>query len=48
MKLELTLGSDTPKPSLVGPLIKLAVLGVVALVVVNRKDIRRYVRLRQM
>lgn len=48
MKLQLTLGSDSPRPSLVLPIVKLAVVGAVALLVINRADIRRYLRLRRM
>jgi hypothetical protein len=48
MKLQLTLGSDAPRPSLVLPIVKLALVGAVALLVINRSDIRRYLRLRRM
>lgn len=48
MKLQLTLGSDTPRGSLLVPLVKLALVTGVALLVMNRTDIRRYLRLRRM
>lgn len=48
MKLVLTLGSDTPQGGAAGPIAKLAILGAAWLVVMNRNDIRRYVRLRRM
>jgi hypothetical protein len=48
MKLQLTLGSDTPNKGALIPLVKLALVGAVALLVMNRSDIRRYLRLRRM
>jgi len=48
MKLQLTLGSDTPRKGALAPLVKLALVGAVALLVMNRSDIRRYLRLRRM
>ncbi len=48
MKLVLTLGSDAPRRGLVAPVVKLVLVGLVALVIVNRADIRRYMRLRRM
>lgn len=48
MKLQLTLGSDEARPGLVLPIVKLALIGAVALLVMNRSDIRRYLRLRRM
>ena len=49
MKLQLTIGSDDgEKKGMVGPLIKAGLVGLVALAVVNRQDIRRYLRLRRM
>ncbi len=49
MKIVVTLGSDTPRPSSgVTPLVKLALTGLVALAVISRKDIRRYFKLRNM
>jgi hypothetical protein len=48
MKLQLTLGSDTPRKGALLPLVKLALVGAVALLVMNRSDIRRYLRLRRM
>jgi hypothetical protein len=49
MKLQLTIGSDGDKKgTAVAPLIKAALVGLVALAIVNRQDIRRYLRLRRM
>ena len=48
MKLEFSLGSDTPQAGLFVPMLKLAVVGLAALLVVNRSDLRRYLRLRRM
>jgi hypothetical protein len=48
MKLELSLGSDTPRGGALVPILKLAVVGLAALLVVNRADLRRYLRLRRM
>jgi Family of unknown function (DUF6893) len=48
MKLQLTLGSDSPRQGLLVPVVKLALVGAVALLVLNRSDIRRYLRLRRM
>jgi uncharacterized protein DUF6893 len=48
MKLQLTLGSDSPRGGLLVPVVKLALVGAVALLVLNRSDIRRYLRLRRM
>jgi hypothetical protein len=48
MKLQLTLGSDTPRSGLLVPVLKLVLVGLVAMLVLNRKDIRRYLRLRRM
>jgi hypothetical protein len=48
MKIQITLGSDTPQPSPLVPLLKLGLVGLAALIVVNRKDLRRYLQLRRM
>ena len=48
MKLVLTLGSESPRRGVVFPLLKFAVVGFMALVAMNRDDIRRYLRLRRM
>ncbi|MGH7911523.1 MAG: hypothetical protein ACREQM_18210 [Candidatus Dormibacteraceae bacterium] len=50
MKVQITVGNDAParRPGLWGPAIKLGVVGLVALAVLNRRDIRRYLRLRRM
>ncbi|HYW25230.1 MAG TPA: hypothetical protein VE953_13770 [Terriglobales bacterium] len=48
MKLQLTLGSDSPRGGALAPFLKLALVGAVALLVMNRSDIRRYLRLRRM
>jgi hypothetical protein len=48
MKLVLTLGSDAPRRGAVLPLLKFVVVGTMALVAMNRDDIRRYLRLRRM
>ena len=50
MKLQLTIGSDTgeKKGTAIAPLIKVGLVGLVALAVVSRQDIRRYLRLRRM
>jgi hypothetical protein len=49
MRLQLSFGSDAPqRGGLLGPIVKVALVGVVALVVMNRSDIRRYIRLRRM
>jgi hypothetical protein len=48
MKLQLTLGSDSPRPSLLLPIVKLTLVGAVVVLVMNRSDIRRYLRLRRM
>jgi hypothetical protein len=48
VKLEFSLGSDTPQAGLLVPMLKLAVVGLAALLVVNRSDLRRYLRLRRM
>jgi hypothetical protein len=52
MRLQLSLGSDTPqarkKGGLVAPVLKLSLVGGLALLYVNRSDIRRYLRLRRM
>jgi len=48
VKLEFSLGSDTPQAGLFVPMLKLAVVGLAALLVVNRSDLRRYLRLRRM
>jgi hypothetical protein len=48
MKLQLTLGSDAPSKGTLVPLVKLALVGALALLVMNRSDIRRYLRLRRM
>jgi hypothetical protein len=49
MKLVVTVGSDTP-PRKVGmlPVLKYGVVAAVALLAMNRGDIRRYLRLRRM
>jgi hypothetical protein len=49
MKLVLTLGTDSPRGK-VGTLavLKYAVVGILALLAMNRSDIRRYMRLRRM
>ncbi len=48
MKLVVTVGSDGPRGGVVAPILKLALVGLAALLVVNRTDIRRYMRLRRM
>ncbi|MDQ6772033.1 MAG: hypothetical protein M3024_03440 [Candidatus Dormibacteraeota bacterium] len=48
MKLVLTLGGEVPRGRALTPILKLALVGAVALVVMNRADIRRYMRLRRM
>jgi hypothetical protein len=48
MKLVLTLGSESPRRGVVLPLLKLAVVGFMALIAMNSDDIRRYFRLRSM
>lgn len=48
MKVVVTLGNDTPRAGVVIPLLKIALVGLAALAVVSRKDIQRYVRLRNM
>ena len=48
MKLVLTLGSDATRRGALAPILKLALVGLVALAVTNRSDIRRYLRLRRM
>jgi hypothetical protein len=49
MRLQLSFGSDSPqRGGLLAPVIKLALVGALALVVMNRSDIRRYIRLRRM
>lgn len=50
MKLQLTIGSDggEKKGLLIAPLIKVGLVGLAALAIVNRQDIRRYLRLRRM
>lgn len=48
MKLVLTLGSDAPRPKTAVPLVKVVLLGLVALALLSRNDIRRYLRLRNM
>lgn len=48
MKLQLTLGSDEPRRGLLVPILKWALVGGLALLVMNRSDIRRYLRLRRM
>jgi hypothetical protein len=48
LKLQLTLGSDSPRKGALVPIFKLALVGAVALLVMNRSDIRRYLRLRRM
>lgn len=49
MKLVLTLGSDE-RPRKVGmlPFLKYGLVGILALLAMNRGDIRRYLRLRRM
>jgi hypothetical protein len=49
MRLQLSFGSDSSQRSgLLAPIVKLALVGAVVLVVMNRSDIRRYIRLRRM
>lgn len=51
MKIQVTVGRDEPSRdagSLWVPILKLGVVGLAALVVLNRRDIRRYLRLRRM
>ena len=48
MKLVFTVGSDAPNRGALAPFLKLAVVGLLALIVMNRSDIRRYMRLRRM
>lgn len=48
MKVVITLGSDAARPSLVVPMLKLAFIGAVAFLIMNRDDIRRYMRIRNM
>jgi hypothetical protein len=49
MKVVFTLGTDSPRPKVgVLPVLKYAVVGVLALLAMNRSDIRRYLRLRRM
>ncbi len=48
MKLQFSLGSDSPRGGALLPIVKLALVGAVALLVANRTDIRRYLRLRRM
>jgi hypothetical protein len=46
VKVVITLGSDAPKPSIVVPLLKLGLIGLAAFLVISRKDIRTYMRMR--
>lgn len=50
IRVELSLGRGTPgrDGSLWVPALKLGALGLAALLVINRRDIRRYLRLRRM
>ena len=49
MRLVFSVGSDGPRSGhLAGALVKLALVGALALLAVNRSDIRRYLRLRRM
>ena len=48
MKVVITIGSDLPRPKTSVPLVKLALLGLGALAIMSRHDIRRYLRLRNM
>jgi hypothetical protein len=48
MKVVLTLGSDSTRKVGVLPVLKYGVMAMVALVAMNRGDIRRYLRLRRM
>ena len=49
MKLVFTVGSDAPRAKVgVLPVLKYVVVGVLALLAMNRSDIRRYLRLRRM
>jgi Family of unknown function (DUF6893) len=48
MKVVITLGSDASKSSGAFSLLKLFLLGLAALAVLSRNDIRRYFRLRNM
>lgn len=49
MRLQLTFGSETPrKEGALAALVKLSMVAAVALLVMNRSDIRRYLRLRRM
>jgi hypothetical protein len=49
MKLVFSVGSDGPRTgSLKGSVLKLLFVGLLALLAMNRSDIRRYLRLRRM
>ena len=49
MKVVLTLGTDAPRAKVgVFAVLKYAVMGILALLAMNRSDIRRYMRLRRM
>jgi hypothetical protein len=48
MKVVVTLGSDAPKPSIVVPVLKLALVGFAAFLIISREDIRKYMRMRNM
>jgi hypothetical protein len=48
VRFQLSFGSDSPKGGALAPVLKLALVGLAALVVMNRSDIRRYLRLRRM
>jgi hypothetical protein len=49
MRVQITFGSETPqKANIVAPLLKLAVVAATAAIVMNRSDIRRYLRMRRM
>lgn len=50
MKVQVTIGPEDSREgkSLWVPILKLSAVGLAALVVLNRRDIRRYLRLRRM
>ena len=48
MKVVITLGSDASKPSILVPMLKLGLIGLGAFLVISRKDIRTYMRMRKM
>jgi hypothetical protein len=49
MKVVFTVGTDSPRAKVgVFPVLKYAVVGLLALLAMNRSGIRRYLRLRKM